>query len=31
MTPDARTGKVTVSVPPFRYYTMLVLRLREMP
>jgi hypothetical protein len=29
VTPAVRTGKVTVSVPPFRYYTMLVLRLKQ--
>lgn len=26
LTPDVRTGKATVVVPPFRYYTMLVFR-----
>jgi hypothetical protein len=26
LTPDARAGKVTVAVPPFRYHTMVVFR-----
>jgi hypothetical protein len=29
LTPNVRTGKVTVTVPPFRYYTMLVLHLKQ--
>jgi hypothetical protein len=29
LTPDARTGKVTVTVPPFRYHTMLVFRVAK--
>ncbi len=29
VTPDIRTGKITVAVPPFRYHTMLVVRVRN--